>query len=141
MTNLLYPYLGFNGNAKEAMEFYKSIFGGKLTLVRYKEFPDMPQGDSDRDKIMHALLEADGIRFMAADMPSTVAFQPGNTMSLAISGNGEEALLSGYFTQLAAGGTITMPFETAPWGSKFGMLTDKFGVQWMVDVGSNTPHD
>jgi PhnB protein len=133
MKSSLNPYLNFKGNAREAMEFYRSVFGGKLDLNTYKEF-HASQNPSEDDKIMHSQLTADnGIVFMGADTPSGMEYRPGTTMSMSLSGDNDEEL-TGYYRKLSAGGTNVMPLDTAPWGDKFGMFTDKFGIDWMVNI-------
>ncbi|HSX35379.1 MAG TPA: VOC family protein [Patescibacteria group bacterium] len=129
----LNPYLSFKDNAKEAMEFYKSVFGGELTTSTFKEFHASTDPSED-NLTMHAALTADnGIMLMASDTPARMPYNPGNNVSLSLSGD-NEVELSGYFEKLSEGGKITMPFEKAIWGDKFGMLTDKFGINWMVNV-------
>ena len=133
MSSRLNPYLSFKDDAREAMEFYKSVFGGKLDLNTFKEY-QASQDPSEDEKIMHSQLESpDGITFMAADTPNGMEFSPGNTMSMSLSGD-DEKTLSGYYKKLLAGGSVIMPLEKAPWGDTFGMLTDKFGVKWMVNI-------
>ncbi|MCI0406836.1 MAG: VOC family protein [candidate division Zixibacteria bacterium] len=133
MQSRLNPYLAFKDNAREAMEFYKSIFGGKLVMNTFKEF-NASQDPGEDNKIMHAMLEAaNGIIFMAADTPNGMAYRPGTNMSMALSGD-NEAELTAYFEKLSAGGTTREPLAKAPWGDTFGMLTDKFGVEWMVNI-------
>ena len=134
MQTRLNPYLSFKDNTREVMEFYKTVFGGKLALSTFKEF-QASQDPSEDDKIMHAMLEADnGLVLMASDTPNGMEYKPGNNASLSLSGD-NEAELRGYWDMLAEGGTVTMPLDKAPWGDTFGMLTDKFGTQWMVDIG------
>jgi PhnB protein len=133
MSSRLNPYLSFKDNAREAMEFYKSVFGGKLDMNTFKEY-QASQDPSEDEKIMHAQLEGpNGITFMAADTPNGMEFKPGNTMSMSLSGDDEKAL-SGYYQKLSDGGTVVMPLEKAPWGDTFGMVNDKFGVAWMVNI-------
>lgn len=133
MALQLNPYLSFKNNAREAMEFYKSVFGGKLDISTFKEL-HASQDPSEDELIMHSMLTADnGIMFMASDTPSRMEYRAGTTMSMSLSGD-EEDVLRGYFDKLAEGGTVTMPLEKAIWGDLFGMLTDKFGVQWLVNV-------
>jgi PhnB protein len=129
----LNPYLNFKDNAREAMEFYKSVFSGTLTISTFKEFhaSDDPAED---DKVMHSVLKADnGITFMAADTPNSMEYKPGAVISMSLSGDNKEEL-TGYFNKLAEGGTVIMPLEPAMWGDTFGMLIDKFGIRWMVDI-------
>jgi PhnB protein len=129
----LNPYLSFKDNAREAMEFYKTVFGGTLTVSTFKEL-QASQDPSEDDKVMHSQLEADnGITFMAADTPKGMEHQPGTNMTMSLSGDNESEL-RGYWEKLSAGGQVTMPLDEAPWGATFGMLTDKFGVPWMVNI-------
>jgi PhnB protein len=135
MPTILNPYLSFKDNARAAMEFYKTVFGGKLTLSTFKEF-HASQDPSEDNKIMHGMLVADnGITLMGADTPNSMEYQPGTNMSVSLSGDDEEEL-RGYYDKLLAGGTAPMPIAKAPWGDTFGMLTDKFGVQWMVNIAA-----
>lgn len=134
MTSRLNPYISFNGNAREAMEFYKSVFGGKLTLSTFSEYPMPDVGEDEGDKIMHGMLEVDnGVTFMGADTPSSVPYDSGQRVTVALSGDDEETL-RGYWDKLAEGGHIDMPLNKAPWGDSFGQLTDHFGVKWMVNI-------
>lgn len=133
MAIQLNPYLNFKDNTREAMEFYQSVFGGKLTVQTFKEF-HASKDPSEDDLIMHAELRGDsGIMFMASDTPTRMEYKPAAGFNMSLSGD-DEATLSGYFSKLAEGGTVTMPLEKAIWGDIFGMCTDKFGVQWLVDV-------
>ena len=133
MQTQLNPYISFKDNTREAMEFYKSVFDGKLTVNTFKDF-HASQDPSEDDKVMHSVLEADnGIAFMASDTPDRMEYKAGTNYSMSLSGD-NEAELSGYFEKLSAGGTVTMPLEKAPWGDTFGMLTDKFGVAWLVNI-------
>ncbi len=133
MQTRLNPYLSFGDNAREAMNFYKTVFGGKLTMSTFKELHGS-QDPSEDALIMHAELEADnGITFMASDTPKRMVYSVGTNFSMSLSGD-NEAELTGYFERLSAGGAITMPLEKAPWGDTFGMCTDKFGVPWLVNI-------
>ncbi len=133
MQTQLNPYLSFRDNAREAMEFYKTVFGGKLEMQTFEEY-HASQDPSEDNKIMHAVLTADnGIVFMASDTPNSMEYRPGTNMSMSLSGD-NEAELRGYYEKLSAGGTIGMPLEKAPWGDMFGMCTDKFGVSWLVNI-------
>lgn len=135
MQSRLNPYLSFKDNAREAMEFYQSVFGGKLDLNTFKEF-NASEDPGEDDKIMHAMLEADnGIVFMASDTPARMEYRPGANISLSLSGDNEEEL-SGYFARLSEGGQVTMPLEKAMWGDTFGMLVDKFGIPWMINISA-----
>lgn len=130
----LNPYLSFKNNAREAMESYKTVFGGKLDFSTFKEGGTPTSSPEEDNLIMHAMLEAEnGIVFMASDTPTGMEYKPGTTMSMSLSGDNEEEL-RGYWDKLSEGATVTMPLEKAPWGDTFGMLTDKFGVAWMVNI-------
>jgi PhnB protein len=139
VASKLNVYLNFNGNARQAMEFYKSVFGGKLDMQTFGEMP-MPDTDpSDTDKIMHASLIADnGMSLMGADTPKHIEYKAPAAFGLSLSGE-DEAELRGYWDKLAEGGTVTMPLEKAPWGDTFGMLTDQFGIDWLVNIDGSNP--
>lgn len=133
MATRLNPYLAFEDSAREAMTFYETVFGGQLEMNTFKEF-GASQDPGEDDKIMHSQLTApNGIVFMAADTPARMEYRPGNSMSMSLSGD-DDAELSGYFERLSEGGTIREPLVVSPWGDKFGMLTDRFGVDWMVNI-------
>ena len=137
MQTKLNPYLSFRNNTREAMAFYQTVFGGKLTMSTFKDFHASQNANED-DMIMHSELEAEnGLAFMASDTPGRMEYRAGTNFSMSLSGD-NEAELRGYFEQLSAGGTITMPLEKAPWGDIFGMLTDKFGVAWLVNITGQT---
>ena len=135
MMSRLNPYLGFSNNAREAMEFYQSVFGGELEINTFGQYGGAPPGVSE-DGVMHALLTtASGFVLMASDSPSAEEATPGSSISISLSGtDGDE--LRGYWEKLSADGTVTLPFEKQMWGDVFGMCVDKFGVPWMVDVGT-----
>lgn len=133
MKSALNPYISFKDNAREAMTFYQTVFGGKLVMNTFSDFQSA-QDPADADKIMHAMLEADnGISFMGADTPSGMTYEPGARISMALSGDNLDEL-KGYFEKLSAGGKVVLPLEQAPWGDYFGMVHDPFGVEWMVNI-------
>ena len=133
MQSKLNPYLSFKDSAREAMEFYKSVFGGKLTVNTFKDF-GASQNPSEDNMVMHSVLECEnGIAFMGADTPSSMQHRPGASISMALSGD-NEAELSGYFEKLSVGGKPGVPLAKAPWGDTFGMFTDKFGIEWLVNI-------
>ncbi len=133
MPSRLNPYLSFKDNAREAMTFYHSVFGGNLTLNTFKEFGSS-QNPSEDNNIMHAMLEVEnGITLMGSDTPSHMEYHPGSNGSISLSGD-NEGELSGYWQKLSAGATIMQPMEKAPWGDTFGMLADKFGITWLVNI-------
>jgi PhnB protein len=136
MPSRLNPYLSFDGKAREAMDFYHDVFGGEMTAQTFAE-GGMSQGPDDADLIMHAQLEAsNGMTLMASDTPAGMTYQPPGGVSISLSGD-DDAELSGYWDKLLDGGLVTMPLEAAPWGDKFGMLTDKYGVAWMVNISGD----
>ncbi|MBB6403023.1 VOC family protein [Arthrobacter sp. AZCC_0090] len=138
MTTNLNPYISFRDNAKEAMAFYKSVFGGELTQSTFAEF-HASEDPAESEKIMHSALKTDnGLLLMAADTPNSMDYSPGNNISVSLSGD-DEAELRGYWDGLADGGTVTVPMEKAPWGDIFGMVTDKFGIAWLVNVSGEQP--
>ena len=136
---LIAPYLNFEGTTEDAFNFYKSVFGGEFTSVQ--RFGDTPHGGSlpagDAKKIMHISLQIDAdTALMASDTLPAMGMPPltpGNNISLSAH---PKTVDEGkrIFNALAAGGQVMMPFEKAFWGAYFGMLTDKFGIKWMVNV-------
>jgi PhnB protein len=132
----LNPYISFKDNARQAMEFYQSVFGGELAINTFSEFNASDDPD-EADKIMHAVLEAEnGITFMAADTPNQMEYQPGASISMSLSGDNEPELKA-YFEKLSAGGTVVMPLEKAAWRDSFGMCVDQFGITWMVNISES----
>jgi PhnB protein len=135
MATLLNPYLSFRDNAREAMEFYHSVFSGELSLNTFAEF-GASEDPAEANKIMHSQLSTEsGLVLMAADTPNAMDYSPGSTISISLSGD-DESELRGYWDKLADGGTVVMPLEKAPWGDVFGMCVDKFGTTWMVNVNA-----
>lgn len=133
MTARLNPYLNFQDNARQATEFYHFIFGGKLDLTTFKD-GGMSSGPATDNLVMHSQLEADnGMTLMASDTPPGMETKQGTNVSISLSGD-EDKTLRGYWEKLSAGGTVMMPLEKAPWGDSFGMCTDKFGIQWLVNI-------
>ncbi len=134
MKPTLTPYLTFDGKTREAMTFYQSILGGTLTMQTFGE-SGMPTSPEDKDKIIHADLKNDALSFMASDGNREHPVHIGDNISMSIAGSDQE-LLTKYFNGLAAGGKVDMPLAKQFWGDTFGMLTDKFGVHWMVNISS-----
>lgn len=133
MNTRLNPYLGFRDSARQAMEFYRSVFGGELTLSTFAEF-QASEDPAERDKIMHSeLVTGGGLVLMGADTPNSMDYTPGSNYSVSLSGD-DEAELRGYWDKLCEGGMVAMPLEKAPWGDSFGMCVDQFGVSWMVNI-------
>jgi PhnB protein len=131
MASRLNPYLNFDGTARQALEFYQSVFGGELTL---STFGEMGMADTpDAGKIMHGQLETEaGYTIMASDRPAHIEYQPAAGFSVSLSG--DDAVLREYYDKLAVGGTVTMPLAKQAWGDEFGMCTDQFGTDWMVNI-------
>ncbi|WP_243062850.1 VOC family protein [Humibacter sp. RRB41] len=133
MSVILNPYLSFRDNAREAMEFYQTVFSGDLTVSTFRDF-HMSEDESELDKVMHSQLDApNGLVLMASDTPNRMEYTPGGSITVSLSGD-DEPSLRGYWDGLAAGASITQPLEKAIWGGSFGMLIDRFGVSWMVNI-------
>jgi PhnB protein len=133
MPSLLNPYINFRGQARDAAEFYQSVFGGELELTTYAE-GGMPHAPENAGMVMHAQLRApNGMNIMLSDTPEEMPYTVGNNVSISLSGD-DKAELTGYWNKLLAGGTAGMPLMEAPWGDTFGMLVDKFGIGWMVNI-------
>ena len=138
MATKLNPYLNFKDKARDAMEFYKSVFGGELTINTYADY-NAAQDPAEANKVMHAQLEAPGgLMFMAADTPNAMDYKPVQGFGMSISGE-DEGEIKGYWDKLSAAGTVTMPMEKQVWGDQFGMVTDKFGVSWLVNINAPKP--
>lgn len=139
MTTTLNPYISFREEARTAMDFYQSVFGGELTRSTFGELGGEGGLDdpAEADKIMHSqLVTPGGMVLMGADTPASMEHTPGGSISVSLSGS-DEAELTGYWERLSDGGTVVMPLEKAPWGDSFGMCQDRFGVTWMVNIGSS----
>ncbi|HVX47884.1 MAG TPA: VOC family protein [Candidatus Saccharimonadales bacterium] len=128
-------YLYFKGQCREAMEFYKSIFGGEINAMPYSQVPDqVPGGEGiSEDWLMHALLSGGDIRLMASD---TLKASPTSAKVDLSLGGQDEARLREIFEKLSEGGEVHTPLKKEFWGDIFGNLTDKFGVTWMVNISS-----
>jgi PhnB protein len=138
MSTRLNPYLSFRDSAREAMDFYRSVFGGELTVSTFGEF-QASEDPSEQDKVMHSMLVSDGgLVLMAADTPNSMEYRPGTNFAVSLSGE-DDAELRGYWDRLSADGTVAMPLNQAPWGDTFGMCTDKFGVSWLVNISGQQP--
>ncbi|MEU4672256.1 VOC family protein [Amycolatopsis sp. NPDC023774] len=132
MASILNPYISFRDDARQAMEFYRDVFGGTLTVNTFGEsgMPDSPAAD----KIMHAQLETEnGFTLMAADTPPGMDHNPGTNISVSLSGDDVDQL-RGYWAKLSEGGNVAVPLEKQMWGDEFGMCVDKFGIGWMVNI-------
>ncbi|MEV5962753.1 VOC family protein [Kribbella sp. NPDC051952] len=134
MASRLNPYIQFDGDARAAMEFYQGVFGGDLSTNTFKEF-GAGHGPDDDDKLMHSQLETpSGFTLMASDTPQGMPYNPGENIAISLSGDDE---LRGYYEKLSAdGGKVSVPLEKQVWGDEFGMVQDKFGINWMVNVSA-----
>ncbi len=135
MGPALCPYLNFPGTTKDAMEFYQSILGGELLMQTFAE-SGMSSSEEDKEKIMHAELRNGDLSFMASDGNAEHPVHIGDNIHMSITGS-DSTLLTQWFASLAEGGKIDMPLARQFWGDIFGMLTDKFGVHWMVNISSS----
>ncbi len=132
MASVLNAYLNFDGNARQALEFYQSVFGGELALSTFAQFGAPASPDAER--IMHGLLQTDGgYTIMGADVTSEMEYKAPAGFSLSLSGDDAE-VLRGYWERLSGSGTVTMPLDKQVWGDEFGMCVDGFGVPWMVNI-------
>ncbi len=130
----LNPYVIFNGNCEEAMNFYRDILGGEFTMfMRYADAPDsMPVPDEMKNKVMHVTMEFSGATLMGADsMQGPVSSGNNHHLSVSMEDEGEAITI---YNALAEGGQQTMPFQEVFWGGKFGMLIDKYKNQWMISA-------
>ena len=132
-TISLNAYLMFNGNCREAINFYQTVFGGTVNVMTFGQ-TDPNASDFIRDRIMHSDLMGGDAEFMACDTPVEGALSSGN-INLALSGNDEERLTK-MFEALSVGGTITVPLAKQMWGDVFGAIQDKFGIEWMVNISA-----
>ena len=134
---LINPHINFNGNAEEAFNFYKSVFGGEFKkIIRFKEIssPEFPVAENDANKIMHIALSIGKNFLMANDVPESMGpvNENENRSKISISAESREEA-DKLFSGLSAGGKVEMPIGESPWGSYFGMFRDKYGIEWMVD--------
>ena len=134
MASRLNPYISFRGNAREAMEFYRSVFGGELTVSTFGEFnaPD----PSIADKVMHSQLETPaGFTLMGADTPPGMEVTQGDNITVSLSGDDADGL-RGYWEKLSGDGKVSTPLAKQMWGDEFGSCQDKFGINWLVNISS-----
>src|SRR5690348_5775984 len=136
------PHINFNGNAEEAFNSYKSVFGGAFTkIIRFKDLsiPGHPIPESEANKIMHIALPIGNTSLMANDVPDFLGRvnENENRSKIFVSAESKEEA-DKIFNGLSAGGTVEMPIDESPWGSYFAMFRDKYGIEWMVEFESNT---
>lgn len=134
---LINPHINFNGNAEEAFNFYKSVFGGEFAMVmRFKDMagPEFPVAEKEEQKIMHIALPIGPNVLMGNDVPESLGSvsENENRSKISVSAETREEA-DRLFNDLSAGGSIECPIDDSPWGSYFGMFRDKYGIEWMVD--------
>ncbi len=139
---LINPHINFNGNAEEAFNFYKSVFGGEFTkIIRLKDIssPEFPVAENDANKIMHIALPIGKNILMGNDVPNFLGRvnEKENRSKISISTESKEEA-DKLFNGLSAGGEVEMPIADSPWGSYFGMFRDKYGIEWMVDFDAKS---
>jgi len=138
---LINPHINFNGNAEEAFNFYKSVFGGEFARVmRFKDLSnsEFPMAAHEAEKIMHIALPIGKNVLMGNDVPEFMGKTNENENRSKISiGAASKEEADKLFNGLSAGGQIEMPIAESPWGSYFGMFRDKYGIEWMVDFDQN----
>ena len=129
----LNPYLTFEGNCRQALEFYASALGAELNILAFRGSPmEKEVREKDLDKVMHATLSYENLILMASDNMPGQTVSSGSNVSLYIAATSREEALK-FFQNLSKGGSIVMPFEKTFWGAEFGMCTDPFGIHWMVN--------
>lgn len=135
MGSLLNPYLSFKDTARDAMEFYQSVFGGELAVNTFGEYGD--SSSPAADLVMHSMLTTPGgFALMAADTPEGMDFTPGSQITISLSGDGDDAdAIREYWEKLSDGATVIVPLAQQVWGDEFGQITDRFGIGWMVNIG------
>jgi len=126
------PYLNFNGNAAEALAFYAKALDGKILFQQTFGESPMPSTPEMKDKIMHASFQADKLMIMVSDCPPEHAVTNGSNISLSLNFT-DVPSIDKTFAALAEGGKITMELQDTFWGARFGMVTDKFGMNWMFN--------
>jgi PhnB protein len=128
----LNPYITFNGNCREAMEFYKACLGGELSIMAVGDSPMASDMPDKKDNVLHSMLKKDGMVLLASDMIMPGELIRGNTITLCINGGTKEELQQ-FFAKLSEGGTVGQPLTEAFFGT-YGELTDKFGMNWMFQA-------
>ncbi|GAB7042122.1 MULTISPECIES: VOC family protein [Catenuloplanes] len=133
MVARLNPYINFRGQAREALEFYRSALGGEVEVMTFGQYG---QDGPLADQVMHGQLETpSGMTLMAADTPPEMEVTPGSVITICLSGD-EAELLHGYWERLSDGATVHTPLAKQMWGDEYGQLTDRFGIGWMVNIGA-----
>ncbi|QHT57363.1 VOC family protein [Cellulomonas sp. H30R-01] len=135
MAVILNPYLNFRTGTREVMEFYQSVFGGELNVSTFADL-GAAQDPAEADLVMHSQLTTPDLTLMAADVPPRMDLASGSTISVSLSGD-DDAKLRGWYDALADGGTVLEPLTVAPWGDAFGMVVDRFGTTWLVNISGS----
>jgi PhnB protein len=134
-TARMCPYVNFQGNAREAMTFYQSVLGGELSLSTFGDIPMEGTPDEIKDNVMHSQLDNGTLTLMGSDMPPGQHYVAGTNLTLCLFGT-DGGKLKTSFEGLSAGGQVTTPLARQAWGDEYGSFIDKFGIQWMVNIGS-----
>lgn len=141
MTTAMTPYLRFGGVAREAMEFYQSVYGGELSVMTFQE----GMGETNpqlADQVMHSsLYVGTGVHIMASDTPPEMNVSGNGAIAISDDGSGGDAdasTLKDWWAKLSEGSRIDVPLDKAPWGDSFGQLTDRYGVTWMFNIAGTT---
>jgi PhnB protein len=133
MSAIMNPYLSFRDQAADALRFYQGIFGGDVETTTFGD-GGMSTDPAEVDKVMHGQLTSGaGFVLMASDTPSAMGVPSGSAITLSLSGD-DDAVLTGWWDALTADGTVVLPLDVAPWGDRFGMCTDRYGIDWMVSI-------
>jgi PhnB protein len=133
MSQTLNPYLNFRGQAAEAIAFYASVFGGEPNIMTFAD-QGMEVPEAEKNWVMHSQIDTPaGFTLMVSDAPSHMELAEGSNISVSLSGD-DSAALTGYWEKLAESGTVLEPLTAAPWGDSFGMLSDRFGTTWLVNI-------
>jgi PhnB protein len=135
MSTVLNPYISFRGTAREAMEFYQSVFGGDLTVTTFGEY-NLAKDPSEAEMVMHASLTGEtGLMLMASDVPDRMDVTFGNNIQISLGGDDHE-LLTGWYEKLVVDGKVLTPLATSEWGDTFGQFVDRYGVTWLVNIAA-----
>ncbi|RIJ55303.1 VOC family protein [Clavibacter phaseoli] len=133
MSAIMNPYLSFRDQAADALRFYQGIFGGDVETTTFGD-GGMSTDPAEVDKVMHGQLTSGaGFVLMASDTPAAMGVPSGSAITLSLSGD-DETVLTGWWDALTADGTVVLPLDVAPWGDRFGMCTDRYGIDWMVSI-------
>ncbi|MCW2621726.1 MAG: hypothetical protein JWL64_1328, partial [Frankiales bacterium] len=127
------PYLMLPGTGKHAIAFYADVFGGTPEVMTFADMA--PPGESVPEGVMHAYLAVPGGSLMISDLPPGAPAEPISGIAISLSGD-DEPVLRGWFERLSEGGAVEQELSTRVWGDTFGMVADKFGVRWMVNIGT-----